>query len=117
MLSSSGEGPAPPPAVSNCTSVEQYKVEGEWKAYCCPNKSCIITPAKLPPSPQKLLSDVDGASSPSCNQMHTSTPMAVKKKTEKQTVSLTPIKPPPAAKIERKVSLVNNHCHYLSSYC
>ena len=112
MLSSSGEDPAPPLSHGNCTSVEEYVNVGKRKASCCPNKSCIITPAKLPPSPQKLLSDLDGASNLSSNQMHTSTPMAVRKKVnKKQMFSLTPIKAPPVTKIERKVSFLSNHCH------
>ena len=112
MLSSSSEDPAPSPSHGNYTSMEEYVNVGKRKASCCPNKSCVITPAKLPPSPQKLLSDIDSVSNLSSNQMHTSTPMAVRKKVnKKQMVSLTPIKPPPVTKIERKVSFVCNYCH------
>ena len=102
MLSSSGEEP-PPPSSGNCISVEQYESEGKWRASSCPDKYCTITPAKLPPCPKKLLSDVEGVSSRHSNQMHTSTPMVVKKVTKEQPVSLTPIKAPPIAK--RKVSI------------
>lgn len=104
MLSSSGKEP-PPPSRGNCVTVEQYENEGRKKASFCPDKYCVITPAKLPPCPKKLLYDVEGSHG---NQMHTSTPVVIKKVTKEQPVSLTPIKAPPATKLQRKVNTADN---------
>lgn len=110
VLSSSGEEPLPP-LVGNCVSMEQYEHEGKRRASYCPNKYCVIAPAKLPPSPKKLLRDVVGVPGPHSNQRCTSTPVVTKKTTkEQQPVSLTPIKAPPVTKKNRKVSIVN-HCY------
>ena len=105
MLSSSSEEP-PPPSSSNSISVEQYENEGKSRASSCSDKYCMITPAKLPPCPKKLLSDIEAVSSLHSNQIHTSTPVVVKKVTKEKPVTLTPIKAPPVAK--RKVSVVAN---------
>ena len=105
MLSTSNEGPPPLPSGSNCVTLEQYENEGKQRASYCPDKHCVITPAKLPPFPKKLLCDIKA--SPHGNRVYTSTPMVTKKTTTEQTVGLTPIKDPPVTKVKRKVSIVD----------
>lgn len=111
MLSSTGEDLPPPPSGGSCTTMEQYESEGKHRASYCPNKYCVITPAKLPPCPKKLLGDINGMSDTHGNQIHTSTPAVTKKTTREQSVSLTPIKGPPVTKVKRKVSIVDKYCH------
>ena len=113
MLNSSGGDlePPPPPSSGSCVTMEQYENEGKQRASYCHNIHCVITPAKLPPCPRKLLCEIDGMSGTHGNQMHTSTPAVTKKATRKQSVSLTPIKGPPVTKVKRQVSVVDKYCH------
>ena len=111
MLSSTGEELPPPPSGGSCTTVEQYENEGKQRASHCPNKYCVITPAKLPPCPKKLLCDINDMPNAHGNQIHTSTPAVTKKATREQSVSLTPIKGPPVTKVKRKVSIAGKYCH------
>ena len=118
MLNSSGEEP-PPSSGGNCATLEQHENEGKQRSSFYPDKYCVITPAKLPPCPKKLLCDVEGVSGSHGKQMLTSTPVVTKKVTKEQSVSLTPIKGPPATKLQRKVSNVDDYipmCLKLSFY-
>jgi len=84
--------------------MEQYQREGRQRASLCADKYCVITPAKLPPCPKKLLCDIEGVS---CNQRHTSTPVVTKRVTKEWPISLTPIKGTPVAETEKKVSNID----------
>lgn len=111
-----GEEP-PLPSCGNSVNMEQYQCEGRQKASLCPNKYCVITPARLPPCPKKLLCDIEIVSS---NQRHTSTPLVTKRVTKEEQ----PIRGTPVAKTERKVSTIDIafctnvfEMYYLSFHC